>query len=146
MKIIRTNISVPNWMKEEKRLIMLSVSWGTQWMTNITDVDSQTALFNWHTVSHDQESHCERSPLQNSQWAFHSVSILGNFCPKITFHVKSRRCRLICHQNHHWHLQDKFEHVLKISQISLYFTFWKSIFLDIFCPTLWLLQVSFENL
>ena len=46
-----------------------------------------------------------------------TVSIFGNFCPKIIFHVKRSRCRLIYHQNHHWYSQDKFEHVLKISQI-----------------------------
>ena len=52
-----------------------------------------------------------------------TVSIFGNFCPKIIFQVKSSRFRLIYHQNHHWHTQVKFEHVSKISQISLNFTF-----------------------
>ena len=77
--------------------------------------------------------------------SINTVSIFGNFCPKITFHLKSSRCRLIYHQNHHWHSQDKFEHVLKISQISLNFTFWKSIFLDIFCRDLYMAVVIIVN-
>ena len=48
-----------------------------------------------------------------------TVSVFGNFCPKIIFHVKSSRYRLVYHQNHHQNSQDKFQHVLKISQIYL---------------------------
>ena len=30
-----------------------------------------------------------------------TVSVFGNFCPKIIFHVKSSKYRLVYQQNHH---------------------------------------------